>query len=496
MKKALLPLLLAAGLLLSVPARAANDSMENFARTRQYTGQFSDLTADSVFYDNVSALYAYGLSNGRSDGTYGLQAPVTRGEIFIFAGRIRSLYRTGDPEAGPGGFGSGESPLSAKYLGYLKSEQVVGNEVSSQFSELSRPATRAQVAHVLAHVLPTREMPLINEETVNRGYESGRFLTDVTRTTLYERDILLLYQAGISAGSDGTGTFHPDAPITRGAAAAMLTRLVDPSLRIRLDWDVSGGQEAEPQIAPPADTGSTVSGEITYGDLVKPGRYVAAPATGAELDETVRSMLAANSNQLVLRYPGISVVQVRSLMDAVLKVVKVYCEQSYNSVGCTFDSQGRITMTFTAASAGEDQIASYRETSLAAAQAVQRELWAEGTLREDMTELEKAEVYFTWICGNCVYDTTAGDSSLSHIPYSLFTNGTAVCDGYTGAYNLLLKLEGIECMALSNENHIWTVAELDGRLVHIDTTWGDAGEKPDYQFFAMSPEQSWMQHKW
>ena len=62
-----------------------------------------------------------------------------------------------------------------------------------------------------------------------------------------------------------------------------------------------------------------------------------------------------------------------------------------------------------------------------------------------MSDYEKARVYFTWICDNCVYDYSAGDSSLSHIAYSLFHNGTAVCDGYTGAYNLLLKLEGIDC---------------------------------------------------
>ena len=64
-----------------------------------------------------------------------------------------------------------------------------------------------------------------------------------------------------------------------------------------------------------------------------------------------------------------------------------------------------------------------------------------------------------------------------------------------GAYNLLLKLEGIDCTALSNDSHIWTVAELDGTQVHIDTTWGD-GTTVDYGYFAMTPEQSWRRHAW
>ena len=78
----------------------------------------------------------------------------------------------------------------------------------------------------------------------------------------------------------------------------------------------------------------------------------------------------------------------------------------------------------------------------------------------------------------------------------LFHSGTAVCDGYTGAYNLLLKLEGITCSTLSNSNHIWTLATLDGTQVHIDTTWGDSGSVISYDYFAMTPSQSWTYHSW
>jgi transglutaminase/protease-like cytokinesis protein 3 len=94
-----------------------------------------------------------------------------------------------------------------------------------------------------------------------------------------------------------------------------------------------------------------------------------------------------------------------------------------------------------------------------------------------------------------VYDKTADDTSLSHLAYSLFTQGKAVCDGYTGAYNLLLKLEGIDCHAYVQDDHIWTVATLDGTEYHIDTTWGDSGNDINYVFFAMTPAQSLLYHK-
>ena len=66
----------------------------------------------------------------------------------------------------------------------------------------------------------------------------------------------------------------------------------------------------------------------------------------------------------------------------------------------------------------------------------------------------------------------------------------AVCDGYTAAYNLLLKLEGIDCTTMSTTDHIWTVATLDGTQYHIDPTWGDQTGTIAYRYFAMTEAAS------
>ena len=478
MKKRVLTVLLALGLLLTTPALAAEDSLDNFARSRTYAGQFSDLAEDSVFYGNVSALYEYGLSEGKPDGTFGLQDSLTVGEAVIFAGRIRSLYRTGDPEAGPDAWGGDGDDLTARrYLRYLKAEEVLGDELDGVLTEA---ATRAQMAHVLARVLPEEALPPVHDALVTQAYAARRAVTDVTEYTPYYQDILDLYRKGVCVGVDETGSFLPESTITRGAAAAMLTRLVDPALRVAPQWELPGA--------------ATVS---TLGDLVEPGVQIDSPASREEMDEAVRHMLSQNSHQLTLRYPGISVVQARQVMEEAISVLKTYCEQGYNSVSCRFAADGSITLTFsTVAAQSEEQAAAYRAASLEEALAIRQRLWTEGYLTEDMTETEVARVYYTWICDNCVYDYDAEDDSISHLPYGLFETGTAVCDGYTGAYNLLLKLEGIDCTALSNDGHIWTVAELDGTEVHIDTTWGDSGPSIDYTFFAMTPEASWQAHPW
>lgn len=476
MKKRL-PLLLALCLLLTVPALAAENSMGNFVRSKTYGQQFSDLTADSVFYGNVSALYEYGLSIGKPDGTFGLKDSLTVGQAVIFAGRIRSLYRTGDAELGPTAYRTEGQATAVPYLLYLQAEGILGTELDGQ---LANAATRAQMAHVLANLLPSEALPAINSELVTEGYATRRFITDVTEYTPYQQDILALYRTGICAGVDAYGTFLPDSAITRGAAAAMLTRLADPALRVTLDWDLSYAYSAK---------------GTTLASLVEPGPYVASPATDKEMDNAVRYMLSRGENTLTLRYPGLSAAKARQVMQQALSTVKLYCEQGYNAVSCSYSLAGDMTLTFSAAGAG-DRTQAYRTSAMEAAIEIHDQLWADRQITSGMTELEKARVYYTWVCENTVYDYQAGDKSISHTPYSLFTLGTAVCDGYTGAYNLLLKLEGIDCTALSNNSHIWTVATLDGTEYHIDTTWGDSGRTISYNYFAMTEERSWAEHPW
>lgn len=473
MNKKISALLLTLCLLLS-HAQAVQEP--GFARIRDYAGEFSDLTPESPFYDNVTALYEFGLSNGNADGTFGADAPMTLGQIVIFAGRIRSLYQTGEAEAAAA-YRHESTPFALAYLRYLQAEGVLEAGLVQEYTDLYQTATRAQVAHVLNNVLPEEALPPVHNELVAQGYASRRFIPDVTEYTPYYQDILDLYRKGVSTGSDAVGSFRPDAPITRGAAAAMLTRMVDPTLRVRPQWNLS-------ELYSAAGT--------TLADLVEPGTYSLSPSNQAELESSLRYMLAQGNHQVVFYYPDTSETEARQIMDQSLAVMKAHCEQGYNEVRCTRGA-GVLTLTFGAAGAGE-HLEEYRAAAMEAAIAVHDRLWSEGTLRPDMTELEKARVYYGWICDNCVYDYQAGNNSLSHIPYNLFVNGTAVCDGYTGAYNLLLKLEGIQCSTIIQRDHIWTTATLDGVEYHIDTTWGDSGSEVNYDYFAMTPQQSQTVH--
>ena len=419
MKRRILALMFA--LLLCLPAQAAG--ADRFVRSRSYTGQFSDLPAGSTFYSNVSALYEYGLSVGKGDGTFGLKDSLTVGQAVIFAGRIRSLYRIGDPERGPARYRA-EGQLTAQpYLLYLQAEGVLDTALDAR---LTAVATRAEMAHILANVLPEKDLPSVHGDLVSKCHASGRFITDVTESTPYYQDILRLYRCGISIGSDASGSFLPGAPITRGAAAAMLTRIIDPALRVTPQWSLLSSHSA---------AGTTLA------SLVPPGRYIESPTTDAEWDQTIRSMLSAGSNTLRLKFPGLSTPEIYEVMQKALNTVKQYCEQSYNILSCTPASDGTLTLIFSANGA-DGRISEYREEALKAAIALHDRLWANGTITANMTETEKARAYYTWICSTCRYDDTAADGSLSHIPYNPLVKGVGVCDGFTG--NLVLKTyEGV-----------------------------------------------------
>lgn len=80
------------------------------------------------------------------------------------------------------------------------------------------PCTRRSFALLLSGVL-TEPLPAIND--VDRVPDN------------MDPAVLALYNAGILTGSDTYGTFDEDGTLNRGQAAAMLARLVDPSLRQR-----------------------------------------------------------------------------------------------------------------------------------------------------------------------------------------------------------------------------------------------------------------------
>lgn len=480
MKRRILPLILAGVLLLcTLPQAGSATEAEHLTPTRTYQGQFTDIQPSNWYYKNITALYELGLTNGKGDEShFAPSAEVSVGEALAMAARLRSLYEYGDSEKGPAEHSNASSPWYASYTAYLQSMDCIGEEFDGLYEQ---SATRAQVAHILANALPSSLFTPINDKAVTVGYASRRYIQDVDEYTPYQQDILTLYRWGILSGMDEKGSFLPDDTIQRCQVAAMVTRLVYEDLRISLDWETSDSYSKE---------GTTLESLVS-----STGRFHTAPSPNDSkaIDDNLRYMLSRGERHMSLNYGKntLTSTMAEQLMEAFLDGIRSYAEQGYNEVRCSYSTRtGAMSLTFSSSLYDEDQIDHYRQATLDAAILVHDRLWKEGRITPSLSEYEKAKVYFAWLCGHCRYDYHSSADSMSHSGYGALVDGLAVCDGYTAAYNLLLKLEGIECSTVSTTDHIWTVATLDGTSYHIDPTWGDQAASVDYQYFAMSEEKA------
>ena len=476
MKRHLRVFLLALVMLASVTLSAQASAL--VPPSAAYTGQFVDIHDSDWFYPNVSALYALGLTNGKGDTAhFEPHSELTVAEAITMTARLRSLYDLGGSEVAADAFRFEGAMWYEPYLAYLKDLGVITTEFDER---LSAPATRAEVAHLLANALPQELFESINEEAVTVGYATRQYIRDVNDYTPYRQDILTLYRWGILNGIDHTGSFAPDASIRRGEVAAMFTRLVDSDLRITLPWEI----REDLVIHSLADL---VASSSSFFPAPQPGDVDA-------IDADIRYMLARGERSIELDYGAPQTETVlREIMNAFLTVMRRYPEQTYNKINVSYSTvSGRVTIRFSSSLYEESMIEAYRENTLSKAMLVRERLYASGSLSQEMSQYEKAKVYFDWLCANCEYDYQCTDTSLSHSAYGAFVNNLAVCDGYTAAYNLLLRLEGIDCRAIDREDwdHMWTIAVLDGVSYHIDATWGDQTGTPIEHYFAMTEEDS------
>lgn len=470
MKRRILSLLLPLALLLTVAAQAAGALLP---RALVYEGQFADVSMESWYYPYVAASYEYGLINGRGDG-FAPDAEITVAELLTLSARLHAA------DAGETIPAAEDGMWYAPYVAYLADRGLL----PAPLSEYDGAATRAELAGIFSLSLPADCYDDRNDALVTDAYASGEFITDVDDGTPYADAILWLYRQGILAGMDADGSYWPDKTTTRAETAALLTRMVDPSLRVTPEWDVPPYRSA---------VGTTLASLIAAPDSAPE-----APAfsDADAIDAAVRQMLVSGGHTMELRYShNVTRSEAAALARIFSERVKRYCEQMYNTVECVcFFNSGRVSVSFSASGCADDTLAAYRDETMAKAIAVHDALWDDGTLHGGMSQYEIARVYFRWLCENCVYDAAA--DSVSHLAYSALLGGRAVCDGYTGAYNLFLKMEGIDCYAQHNAQHIWTVAELDGVEYHIDVTWGDPGDGIDWRYFGMTAEQSYREHAW
>ena len=204
------------------PVGTDEPSLSHFIPVNTYRdGQFADVASNFWGAKNIAKAFELDLLKGTDEG-FKPQGKVTIAQAFAMAARIHSIYETGKADFVQG------SPWYKVYVDYAHDNGLVYDVYSD--AECNQPATRAQFASILAHSLPLEALPTIN-------FFGNKSLPDVEYWELHATEIYLLYEAGILTGSGDDHAFHPDDSITRAEAAAIVTRMADPSLRVSFDLD-------------------------------------------------------------------------------------------------------------------------------------------------------------------------------------------------------------------------------------------------------------------
>ena len=216
MSKKLLSFFLASVMIISCSSLVFGDAgSSNFTKRYEYGDEvFTDVQSKDWFYENVGSVYEYGLMNGKGQNRFDPQGNVTIAETLTIAARLNSIYKTGDDTF------EKSNPWYQVYADYCKTNGIV----SELPAEINVAATRGQFASILASALPDSELPQKNNVLDDT-------IPDVSSDSEFADAVYKLYRAGITVGSDSKGTFNPQNNIKRSEVAAIVTRMIDPSLR-------------------------------------------------------------------------------------------------------------------------------------------------------------------------------------------------------------------------------------------------------------------------
>lgn len=223
MKNKILSVVMAAAVLFCLCSPAAfASSMDNFVVINTYTGNFTDVSEDQWFFENVKTCYEYGLMIGTNEeGTiFEPETYLACSEAIVMADRIYMIYNDGDNSAETMLKADEDQAWYEKYVKYAIDKGIIAED---DFTDYDRYITRAEMAYIFANALPESELTEINK------IDS---IPDVSADSPYADNILSLYKAGVVIGNNIYCDYGPDQPIIRAEAGAIISRLAIKNLRL------------------------------------------------------------------------------------------------------------------------------------------------------------------------------------------------------------------------------------------------------------------------
>ena len=182
---------------------------------------FVDVQPDAWYYEDVKYAVENGLINGKTENLFAPASSLTGSEAIKLAACIHQLYVEGSVSLKSG------FPWYKPYVDYCKENGIIAEDKNYP---LDRPITRGDFVVIFANALPEEAYTQIND------IEYGE-IPDVEEGREYYEPAYKLYRAGILTGSGEAHKLFPDNPIVRAEVAAIVTRMVDESRRVKFAFE-------------------------------------------------------------------------------------------------------------------------------------------------------------------------------------------------------------------------------------------------------------------
>lgn len=174
---------------------------------------FADVPAGKWFYGYVKSAWDLGLVDGKTDTAFCPADTMTCAEAIKVAACMYQKYHEGSVTL----TGASASPWYAAYVDYARAHGI-----PADFENYGAPVTRRDYVRIFYCALPASEYGKLNIYNT---------IPDVSRSDAAWTEIHAFYEAGIVEGYDG-GYFRPNETITRAEVSAVLSRMMDSSLRV------------------------------------------------------------------------------------------------------------------------------------------------------------------------------------------------------------------------------------------------------------------------
>ncbi len=223
-------------------------------------GQFTDVPEGAWYTRYVRLASQSNLMKGNPDGTFDPEGKLPAAQAITIAARLHNRYSSTGDYIGPEG-----SPWYQTYVDYAERNGILPPGAAYDYNS---PICRADFALLISRALPDVVLPAVNDvedgdipdmtqtapivAAAGALIDSGALDSGSVNSAAWEFTLLddsgmaedaaaaavyRLYRAGILSGNDKYGTFAPASGIKRSEVAAILSRVLDPSLRQHLELE-------------------------------------------------------------------------------------------------------------------------------------------------------------------------------------------------------------------------------------------------------------------